>query len=252
MRLRVELDNPDGAVVPVNHQEYLTAAVYGLLAKGDEDYARFLHDEGYGGEDGKVFKLFTFSGLRAARRIIAGDTLRLPPGPVEWLVASPVEPFLRNFATGLLADGILRVAAAAFAIREIQTLPMPTLSETTPFTCLTPLVAALPLENGGARYLLPTESEEFSEAIRRNLLRKHHRLYGQLASDNRFTLTFDPAYLARDRHSGTKLITYKNIQIRGAFCPFAVTGSVELMQVMLDCGGGEKNAGGFGMVDIVI
>lgn len=83
MRLRVELDNPHGATVPINHQEYLTAAVYGLLAKGDEDYARFLHDEGYGGEDSKKFKMFTFSGLRAARRIAEGDKLRLPPGPLE-------------------------------------------------------------------------------------------------------------------------------------------------------------------------
>lgn len=98
--------------------------------------------------------------------------------------------------------------------------------------------------------LRPAEGEEFSEAIRRNLLRKYHRLHAAPPADARFNLAFDPAYLARDRNSGTKLITYKNIQVRGALAPFTATGSVELMQVMLDCGAGEKNAGGFGMVDV--
>jgi CRISPR-associated endoribonuclease Cas6 len=250
MRLRVQLDNPHGTVVPINHQEYLTAAVYALLKSSDEDYARFLHDEGYAGDDGRAFKLFTFSGLRAPRRIAEGDRLRLPPGPVEWLVSSPLEPFLTNLATGLLGVGHLQVAAARFPIREIQTLPPPDLAETTRFTCLMPIVSALPLPDGGTRYLRPAEGAEFSEAVRNNLLRKHRRLHGHPPADDRFTLTFDPAYLARDRNGGTKLIAYKGIQIRGALCPFTVTGSPALMQTMLDCGAGEKNAAGFGMVDV--
>lgn len=249
MRLRIALDNPHAAVIPINHGEYLTAAVYELLALGDADYARFLHDEGYTGEGGKTFKLFTFSGLRAPRRIAEGDKLRLPPGPLEWLLSSPVEPFLQNVATGLLSAGGLRLASTTFPIREIQTLAPPALCETTEFTCLTPIVAALPLEGGGTRYLRPIDYE-FSAAVRRNLGHKHLRLHGRPPVDDRFTLTFDPAYLARDKRGGTKLITYKGIHIVGAFCPFAVTGSPELMRVGYETGFGEKNAGGFGMVDV--
>ncbi len=52
MRLRVCLDNPAGTRLPINYQEWLTAAVYGLLATSDEGYARFLHDDGYADEDG--------------------------------------------------------------------------------------------------------------------------------------------------------------------------------------------------------
>jgi CRISPR/Cas system endoribonuclease Cas6 (RAMP superfamily) len=37
----------------------------------------------------------------------------------------------------------------------------------------------------------------------------------------------------------------------GAFCPFTVSGSPELMETGYQTGLGEKNAGGFGMVDVV-
>lgn len=252
MRLRIQLNNPHGASVPINHQEYLTAALYGLLETSDADYSRWLHDEGYDAGHGKHFKLFTFSGLRAPRRRVEGEMLLLPPGlPIEWLVSSPVDAFLTHAATGLLSAGTLRVAATTFPICEIQTLPAPALAETTRFTCLSPIVAALPLDNGGTRYLRPADGPEFSEAIRRNLIRKHVLLHGGPPADDRFTLTFDPAYLARDRNGGTKLLTFKGIHIVGALAPFTVVGSIALMRVLLDCGAGEKNSSGFGMVDTI-
>ena len=249
MRLRVCLDNSTGTRLPINYQEWLTAAVYGLLAASDADYARFLHDDGYADEDGRRFKLFTFSWLRGTRRTVEGDTLRFAPGPLEWLVASPVEPFLTNLATGLLAAGMLRVGPATLPITQIETLPAPLLTETTAFTCLSPVVAALPLPDGRTRYLRPSDGEAFSEAVRRNLLRKHRLLHGKLPDDDRFALAFDPAYLARTG-GGTKLTTFKNIRIVGAFCPFTVSGSVDLMRVGYETGFGEKNAAGFGMVDV--
>jgi CRISPR-associated endoribonuclease Cas6 len=63
-------------------------------------------------------------------------------------------------------------------------------------------------------------------------------------------MTFDPTYLSRTS-GGTKLVTFKGIGIVGAFCPFTVSGSPELMETGYQTGLGEKNAGGFGMVDVV-
>ena len=251
MRLRVCLDNSMGTRLPINHQEWLTAAVYGLLATSDADYAAFLHDEGYRVDDGpKTFKLFTFSWLRGARRTVDGDWLRFAPGPLEWQVASPVDAFLTHLATGLLAAGQLRVGPATLPILGIDVLPAPVLTEpTVAFTCLSPLVAALPLPGGRTRYLRPCDGDAFGEAVRRNLLRKHRLLHGAPPANDRLALTFDPAYLART-NGGTKLVTYKDIRIVGAFCPFIATGSTELMETGYQAGFGEKNAGGFGMVEV--
>ena len=252
MRLRIQLDNPHGAALPLNYQHHLTAAIYGLLAASDAEYARFLHGTGYGAEESsRRFKLFVFSWLRGRHRV-EGDRLRFAPGPLIWQIASPVAEFLTHCATGLLAEAALSVGPAAFPITQIQTLPPPQftdLVEKAHFTCLSPIVAALPLPDGGTRYLTPGDGEAFSAAIRANLLRKHAILHGGPPADDRFQLAFDPAYLERSQ-GGTKLITYKTIQIRAAFAPFRASGSAELLRVGYEAGFGEKNAGGFGMVEM--
>jgi CRISPR-associated endoribonuclease Cas6 len=70
-----------------------------------------------------------------------------------------------------------------------------------------------------------------------------------MPADDRLTLTFNTDYLAK--HKGTKLVTYKEIQIVGAFAPFTLTGTTELVRVGYECGLGEKNAAGFGMIEVV-
>lgn len=248
MRLKIHLDNPRETMIPLNYQHFLTSAVYGLLEMSDADYARFLHDDGYAsGEGPKRFKMFVFSWLHGRRRV-CGDNLAFAPGALTWQIASPIADFLTHGATGLLSLGKLRVGSSSFAITEVETLPPPVFGETTRFTCLSPIVAALPLPDDGTRFLRPSDGAEFSDAIRANLLRKHQTLHGRPPADDRFALTFDPAYLART-NGGTKLITYQGIHIVGAFAPFTVSGSAELMRVGYETGMGEKNAGGFGMVE---
>src|SRR5438045_8124503 len=133
-----------------------------MVGRSDGGYARFLQDEGYGGEEDRSrrFKLFVFSHLRAGRRRVEGDTLWLGPGPVEWLVGSPVRPFLEHFATGLLAAGALSVAGVTVPIEGVETVPAPEFGSMTRFTCLTPVVASKPRGDGSARYLRPADGEE--------------------------------------------------------------------------------------------
>src|SRR5579872_3104178 len=201
----------------------------------------------------KRFKLFVFSTLRVpkSRRRVEGDRLWLAPGPVEWLWGSPVEDFLLHSATGLLTAGsAVRVGSVGLTIAEVQTLPSPALRPETRFTCLTPIVAGMAREDGSTEYLRPFEDVAFSEAVRRNLRRKYELLYGGPPEDDRLKLTFDAGYLARDAHGGTKKIRYKEIDVIGAFAPFVLAGSTELMRVGYDAGFGEKNGGGFGMAEV--
>ena len=251
MRIRIALHLERAVAIPINHQHFLTAVVYHFLESADADYARFLHGEGYAPDEGdhRRFKLFCFSPLRSSRRRITNDVLWLGPGEAEWLVSSPLERFLTEFATGLLSQSVLRVGATSFSIRSVETRPAPDLEETTRFKCLSPIVAAVSESDGDkrwTRYLRPKDPD-FSNRVRQNLLAKHAALHGRAPDDDRFTLAFEHEYL--NTHRGTKLIDYKGTQIVGAFCPFTLSGSRELMQIALDCGLGEKNAGGFGMIE---
>lgn len=276
MRLSIEMQLPRPVAVPVNHQELLQAVVYRLLAASDGEYARFLHNEGYAmgdSEEGvagkKRFKLFVFSGLRAAprQRRIVGDTLHLGAGPVRWLFSSPMEPVLQHVVNGLLTEGRLHVGDVSLPVTHADALPCPDFSSgKASFTCLTPMVAAVAAPGRPTpRYLRPCDGDEFSEAARKNVLHKFRALHGRDAEDDRFHLRFNEAYLSRDprggvtpsrdrgtpsRDCGTKLIHFKQTGIVGAFAPFALTGAPELLQLAFETGIGEKNSAGFGMIEV--
>ena len=251
MRLYVTLEVGRETSLPVNYQHLLTAVVYDLLGSADAEYARFLHDSGYGGEGGRRFKLFTFSWLRGRGRVL-GPTIVYAQGQLTWFLSSPVDEFVQHLATGLLTAGVLRVGSASLPIQSVGTLPShpETKEDQEPsrFTCLSPLVASVPRHEGHALYLKPSDGPEFSEAIRRNLIQKYRLLHGSDPENTTFEMLFDQAYLARSG-GGTKLITYKEIQIRAAFAPFTVTGSPALISLGYEAGFGEKNAGVFGMVE---
>ncbi len=240
---------------PISQQHELLGVVYRFLKSSDPEYADFLHQEGYAIDDGsRRYKLFAFSGLRAPRhcRQVMGGTLWLGPGVVDWQISSPREDFLRNFATGLLASGVLEVGAQRLPIAEAQTMSTPDFSSgSARFLCMSPMVASVREPSGGTRYLRPCEGEAFSQAVRKNLLRKYRALHGVEAGDVDFEMTFDARYLADPKHrEGTKLVRFKEINIVGAQAPFTATGSPALLELMWDCGAGEKNSAGFGMIEL--
>src|SRR5438105_9789616 len=109
MRLLIRFQLERAASAPLDHQEQLAGLVYRLLGESDGEYARFLHDEGYRLAEGESrrYKLFVFSTLRVpkGRRLVEGSLLRITPGEVQWLLASPRDDFLTHSATGLFAVG---------------------------------------------------------------------------------------------------------------------------------------------------
>jgi CRISPR-associated endoribonuclease Cas6 len=241
--------------LPLNHQHFLTAAVYDFLDRADADYARFLHDDGYAANeddaDKRRFKLFCFSTIRAQKRRIVRDQLILTGNEAQWFVASPLEKFLSEFASGLLGLGVLRVGRVTFPIKNVETLPAPQFSSPQALTCLTPIVAGVMAQHNGkpaTKYLRPGD-EEFPERLRANLLRKYSALHGHAPENSEFTVEWDENYLSR--HKSTKLIDYKGVLLPGAFCPFTVSGSRELIEFAYNAGLGEKNAGGFGMIEMM-
>lgn len=253
MRIRVAVRLSRAVGLPINYQHLLTGVVYSFLEAADADYATFLHNDGYAQSgdpaDRKRFKLFVFSWLRGRAFRVRGGELEVGPGIAEWFVSSPVSEFLQDFAAGLFGAGALRVGRVELPIEVVETLPEPQLRSGDGFICLSPIVVSVPdARDGkpGARYLRPGDPD-FGEYARRNLINKHLALTGEAPPDTSLEIEFSADYLAR--RAGTKLITYKGIQIVGAFCPFRLSGSTDLMRVAYQCGLGEKNAGGFGMVE---
>ena len=250
MRIKIVADVGEELTLPVNYNHLLAGVIYRFLAESDPEYASFLHEEGYRAAE-KRFKLFTFSQLMAERRRISGDKIHFR-STLTWYVSSPVERFLSHFADTLLTEGQLSLAQHQLPIKDVTIPRIPRFQSEMRFRCLSPVVMTTIREHNGKQamhYCMP-EDPALSELIRRNLMRKHEAILGRAPNDDTLRFDFDKTYINRRHGRVTRLVDYKGIKIRGVLCPFRVTGSPALIQIGYECGFGDKNSAGFGMVEV--
>lgn len=129
MRFKIQLlQDGDDAVLPINYQYPLSAAIYKILAKGDTDYAKFLHESGYG----KGFKLFTFSDLRLKFKRV-GDRLHLIGPEVDFTVCFHLPEAAQNFVAGLFKSEQIVIAdqksKVSFGVHSILSQQNPLASQ---------------------------------------------------------------------------------------------------------------------------
>lgn len=253
MRLRILLDNPRPCVIPVNYQDSLTGLIHNLLGLSSGIYVQSIFDKVYAiDENTKRFRLFTYSCLKGRRVYLPEDPpdmIRFAAGRIEWIISSPVDLFVTRIATDILSTGSLRIGKTFFSIFEAERLPEPVIKETMRFTCLSPILAAVKDENE-IHYLPPSNSDEYCDALRTNLQKKHEAIKGYIPSNTNFCLTFHPEYMDGS-HNNCMSIQFKGKDYKGAYAPFTLSGAVELIQTAYDCGLGELNDAGFGMIDIL-
>lgn len=250
MRIQILADVGKGITLPVNYNHLLVGVIYRFLAESNSEYADFLHDEGYHAAE-KRFKLFTFSQLMAKHRQIAGEQIHFR-STLTWFVSSQVEQFLSHFADTLLTQGILSLGEHPLKILDVTIPRSPQFRSEMDFRCLSPIVMSAVRAHDGQRrthYCLP-DDPQLSELIRQNLIRKHEAIHGCTPQDDRLSFHFDDAYIRRKQGRVTRLVDFKGIKIRGILCPFRVSGSVALIRIGYECGFGDKNSAGFGMVEV--
>lgn len=250
MRIKVFFQNRGPIELPINYNYFLASAIYKALNRSDPEFAFFLHEEGYTSEKGKHFKLFTFSQLRARKHQIIGDKIRFRSA-VQWQVASPSEGFLGHFAASLSEHRVLFVAGTKLVLKDLYIPQKPNFYRQMNFTCLSPITISTVRERDGERvlhYCRPDE-EDFQEKIRQNLNRKYEVLHGTSLLESDFRIKFDPEYVKR-RGRITKLIKFKDVDVIGVMAPFQIEADPRLIQIGYECGFGDKNSAGFGMVEI--
>ena len=250
MRINILIDVGKGLTLPVNYNHQLTGVIYHFLAESNAEYASFLHSEGYFAGQ-KRFKLFTFSQLMAKRRRISGGNIHFS-SPLMWCVSSPVERFLTHFADTLLSKGKLSIGRHQLKILDVSVPRSPHFQPEMCFRCLSPIVMSTVRHRHGERsmYYCRPDDPALSELIRQNLMRKHEAIYGHPPDDDTLRFRFDSDYIDRRQGRVTRLVDYKGIKIKSVMCPFRVSGNPVLIQMGYDCGFGDKNSAGFGMVEI--
>src|SRR5690554_1259433 len=117
-KLILHCDEVGDNKIPINYQYPLSAAIYKILAKGDSEYAKFLHEKGYG----KGFKLFTFSDLKGSFKV-RGDRMRLLENVISFQVHFHLPEASRTFIEGLFRSEEIIIAdrksKAQFSVQSI-------------------------------------------------------------------------------------------------------------------------------------
>lgn len=126
MRFKITLYTVDSfeKVIPINYQYPLSAAIYKVLSKGDVEYAKFLHEEGYG----KGYKFFTFSDLKGEFKIRKDRMYILYP-QISFTVHFHLPEASQNFVEGLFKSEEIVIAdqktKAVFKVQSIVSLENP-------------------------------------------------------------------------------------------------------------------------------
>ncbi len=268
MRIRLALEPMDRqCIIPINYQYPLSAAIYRILNQASPEYAAFLHQRGYVSATGKPLKLFTFSRLWCPGIRQVATTLHINHRqPCFLQVSSPMlEDFVQHFVIGLFQQQQLDIAGSQvvgkFLITQVETLAPPSFESEMKFRCLSPMVVSLMHEHRGARktHFLRPGDDQLGAAIANNLRQKYETVHRRPAEQLGITFEPDWEYVARREQQGkrvTKKITIKEgaeeaTDVISFEVPFVLQGDVELMEMAYECGIGEKNSMGFGMIEVV-
>jgi CRISPR-associated endoribonuclease Cas6 len=125
------------------------------------------------------------------------------------------------------------------------------------FKLLSPLVLSTRKERMGSLqqyFLRPDDSNDINRVITNNSRNKYNLIYNE-ENTNDIALTWDENYLRKNKRVTKKITIDENgkypIDIIGIQAPFILEGDPELIKVGYECGFGEKNSMGFGMVEVI-
>jgi len=251
-------------VLPLNYQYPLSSWIYKVLQKGDAELSDFLHREGYRLENGKTFKLFTFSQLHFPNKtykiIPHSDRMELWSRNAWLTVAFQLPQPAEKFVMGLFRNQAVtigdRISQVTMEVESVEAMKEPEIkSETVKIRCLSPIVIT---ENRPGHkyetYLSPLD-DHYAGLFFHNLLDKHKILFNEFSGWDPFAennslkfecLTEKP----KGKMQVIKAFTPEEVKVKGYLFEFALTAPAALIRTGLNSGFGAMNAMGFGCGEV--
>jgi CRISPR-associated endoribonuclease Cas6 len=237
------------ASLPLDNRPF-ASLIYNLIGVADPGAAAFLHREGIHvmPEDRKRFKPFVFSRLQQVGKRVRDGRQWLTGGPVEWQIGSPIDEIMLMVMAGISANPVVLIAdrqsGAELEAQAIRVIEPPQFIGPMRFKTLSPIFAAVTetAEDGKlVKHHLRPEDSRFADCVANNLREKFFALYGEDAEADELSLKFvgEPK---------SQLVQYAGTNHKCCDGVFEVAGSERLIRLGWECGFGEANSKGFGMV----
>jgi CRISPR-associated endoribonuclease Cas6 len=237
MRLKINLSSTKANyLIPFNYNHILSAIIYRKIA--DLDLAAKLHFS-------KDFKFFTFSQIyfsdwkRIKQGIISKD------GKFSFYISSPNDNLIKSLVEGHLENTEVDFKGTKLLVEQIELLKKPKFKEKMKMRTMSPVSASIKREVDGKLKIwdLGPGDERFYESVQKNLVNKYVSFYGDFDGSKWVRLRPDMKTAKRRR------IEIKGDFHRGYMMEFEMEADARLLEFAYDCGLGERNSMGFGMVE---
>lgn len=255
MRFKIHLSTTSPRrFLPFDYQYAMASAVYKIIAKGDEAYSRFLHDDGFPAGRLKRFKMFTFSSLELPRYTPWNDKglLELHGPSVSFTVSFMADKAAEAFVKGMFADQRMdigdRFHTLQLQVTSVEAMPAPFFQRTMRYRCASPMTVEL--REPGRKYetYLPPDDPRFEECLAQNLIAKCAALNllhtGDDSEESKVQFSLDGRFHSK-LHT-IKPFTPMETKVRGFLFDFTLTAPEHVHEVGYYAGFGMNNAMGFG------
>jgi len=224
-------------LIPYNYNHILSAIIYRKIA--DLDLASQLH----GSQD---FKHFTFSQINIPRRKPSKNGLISKDGKFNFYISSPHDYLIQTMVEGYLEDPNVIFKGDNLMVEQVELLKQPDFKKKMKMKTMSPVITRIKREDGRIWDLNPGDLRFFT-ALQQNLIRKYNSFYDDAYDGDEYVkIVPDMESVKRKRitidKNGTP--TYH----RAYLMYFEIEADERLVKFVYDCGLGEKNSMGFGMV----
>lgn len=240
MRISVSVINQSDKPIDYNYSHGLSAMLYKTLANVDIKLANETHTH-------QGFKFYTFSQLKITNKKYNKHGLDFKHA--SFIISSPDNRFIKSFAEGLLQipefflNGYL--GKVGFVIDRVEILPDISFNNECWFETISPIFMKIQQEHEGKLVeteLYPT-NPVFYTNLRRNLVERYINFYGKSPINYFDIKEIDNVKPKRIKISNSyRRCNLMNLRIRA---------SPELLKFAYDAGLGEKNAMGFGCIEVI-
>jgi CRISPR-associated endoribonuclease Cas6 len=232
----------DKLLLPMNYNHILQGVVLKWI--GDNQYGKFLHDQGYGYKNSK-FKMYSFSNLLGKSKLLEDGRIKFF-NKAKLKISSLDDKFLDYLIKNSIFKDKFNILDYEIDIDSFHTKSTD-VSETeirvkshSPVT----VYSTFKINNKKKTHYYHPKDKDFQDMAKNNLIKKYKAFYGSSPTNENIKI------IPKGKHI-MKIRRYKGFLIKGFLGEYEIKGNPELIKIALDTGIGSKNSQGFGYIEEV-
>ncbi|WP_297897381.1 CRISPR-associated endoribonuclease Cas6 [Methanobrevibacter sp.] len=242
MRLKIYLKSENSFLIPFNYNYIISSIIYNKIS--DLELAKELHLL-------KTFKFFTFSQLNIPKRKIIKEGIISKDGAVNFQISSPNENLIKSLVEGHLDDLSVNFKGKQLFVEKIELLGEPEIKNHMSVKTISPIIVRKKKDIDGKLKIwdLNPADQKFYGSLENNLVKKYNQFYDKEVTSDEINISSNMGFVKRKRIT----IEKDNIKTfhRAFMMDLELEGNLNLIKFAYDCGLGEKNSLGFGMIGYI-